>query len=137
MALIQVSPKTVEAGGKILVKGDGLKSGNTYTLILEGIQSNLTLGNVTTPDDNDTFDAEFLLPGTLKPDIFQLKAVDKTGNALYANDSIAVVRTEPDFNDNAKHPEISRAKNHQEIAIILSSIVISLCLGLALIHNKK
>lgn len=137
MALLQVSPTTVEAGGKLVVKGDGLKSATTYTLIMEGLQSSLILGTVTTPDDEDMFDVEFLLPSSLNPDIFQLKAVDSSGEALYAGDNIAVVHTEPDFNDKANHPEISRQKSPDELLIIYSTIAVSLCVGLLLIHDPR
>ncbi|GIV80273.1 hypothetical protein FKZ61_007705 [Litorilinea aerophila] len=136
-AEITVEPAVVVPGGSINVKGEGVEAGEEFTISLQGVGFETTLGTVTVGDDED-FHQEFTIPANVSSGIYQVVAVSGEGETLTAELTVeagegAAVPAEP----SAALMALDRSKSLLEWGVIGVGLLLSLGLGLVLVRGKS
>ncbi len=95
---ITVSPDTVAPGGTLIVKGKTMGANEKFTLTLEGLKFQATLGEVES-NAAEVFSQEFKVPIEVPEGLYQVRAVGEDGDAVTAELTItgkpATAVTEP------------------------------------------
>lgn len=137
-AVMTVSPAVVAPGATINVEGEGVEAGEEFTISLQGVGFETTLGMVTVGDDED-FHQEFTIPADAPPGTYQVVAVSGEGETITAEltveagENAAVsVPAEP----SAALMNLERSKSPLEWGVIGAGLLISAGLGLALVREK-
>lgn len=137
-AVMTVSPTVVAPGAIINVEGEGVEAGEEFTISLQGVGFDTTLGMVTVGDDED-FHQEFTIPADAPPGTYQEVAVSVEGETITSELTVeagqtvaASVPAEP----SAALMDLDRNKSPLEWGVIGVGLLISAGLGLALVRGK-
>ena len=138
-AELTVSPPVATPGGNVTVKGEGVEAGETFTITLEGVTFQATLGTVTVGDDED-FHEEFTLPAEVPPGTYQVRAVSAEGEVLTAELTVeadtAVTEPATPVEPSAEPMQLDRHRSGGEFAVIITGLLLSAGLGLVLIREN-
>lgn len=133
-ASLTVSPSVVAPGATISVKGEGVEAGEEFTITLEGVSFQATLGTVRVGDDED-FHEEFMVPTDVQPGVYQVRATSAEGEVLTAELTItANATTTEQAEPSAELMQLDRSKTTTELAVIIAGLLVSVGLGLALVR---
>lgn len=138
-AELTVTPAAVAPGGTVQVQATGVEVGEEFTITLEGVRGQVTLGTVTVGDDEDFHD-DYIIPADLPPGTYQVTAVSGEGETLTTE--LTVIAGEaaaaaPPVQPSAELMQLDRSKSTGEWAVIGVGILLSVGLGLALVVVKK
>ncbi len=136
-ATLTVSPAVVAPGGTVNVEGEGVETGETFTITLEGTAFQATLGTVTVGDDEE-FRQEFTIPAEAPPGIYQVRATSAEGEELTAELTIEAgmdtTEQATPLKPSAELMQLDRGKPTGQLVAIVAGLVVSAGLGLALVR---
>jgi len=138
-ATLTVSPTVVAPGSDITAKGEGVEAGETFSITLEGLTFQATLGTVTVGDDED-FHEEFTVPTDTPPGTYQVQATSAEGEVLTAELTVeagaATAEAAAPAEPSAEPMQLDRRKSTGELAVIVAGLLLSAGLGLALVRVR-
>lgn len=135
-AELSVSPTVVAPGGTITVRADGVEAGEVFSITLEGVNYQTSLGTVTVTGDG--FDQNFTLPNDVPPGSFQVRATSAEGE-LIAADLTVTTTAEPPAAATPTGAEmpLDREKSPGQLAAIMIGLVVSGVLGWVLVRRGE
>ena len=133
-ATLTVTPSVVPPGGTITVRADGVEPGEVFTIVLQGTLYEATLGTVEVTE-GDGFRQEFLVPEDVPTGFYQVQATSAEGEVLTAELTVeAGAEESTPVKPSAEPLQLDRQKTPLEWGIILTSILVSAVLGIAMIR---
>ncbi len=138
-AELTLSPAQVPPGGSVTVKGEGVEAGEMFTIHIEGVSYQATLGTVAVGDDGD-FHEEFVIPTDTPPGTYQVRATSQEGEVLSTELSVVADPgpVEPAAAEPSAEPmQLNRTKSTAQWVVILAGILGSAALGLVLVRTKE
>lgn len=139
-AELTVSPTVTTPGGDITVKGEGVESGETFTITLEGLNFEATLGAVTVGDDED-FHQDFPVPADLPPGTYQVRATSVEGEVLTTELMVEAGATTTEqaapAAPSAELMQLERSLSTGQLALIIAGLVVIAAVGLWLVYARK
>lgn len=137
-AELTVAPTVVAPGGVISVTGEGVEAGEEFTLTLEGMTFQITLGTVVV--SNEDFHQTFSVPADTPPDTYQVKATSAEGEVLTAELTVqagaATAEPTTPAKPSAAPMQLDRSKSTGQLAVIIAGLLLSAGLGLALVRMQ-
>ena len=138
-ATLTVSPTVATSGSIIKVEGEGVEPGEVFTIGLEGVNLQATLGSATVGDDED-FHREFTLPITTPPGVYQVRATSADGEVLVAELTLESDATLTDSTVPAKPSselmQLDRHRSGGEVIAIAAGLLVSAALGVVLFRVR-
>jgi hypothetical protein len=135
---LTVSPTTVAQGDTITVSADGVEVDGTFTVVLQGMLYQATLGTAQATDD--AFDEDFTIPSDAPTGNYQVQATSDNGQQVAAELTIsgaAGSETQSKATPAVGAMDIPRMKTTVQWIVIIGGLVVSLGLGLGLVVQKK
>ena len=133
-----MSPAVVAPGGTIEITAEGVEAGEEFTLTLEGINTQTIVGTVTV-GDGEVFRQEFTVPPDTPPGSYQVVATSGEGERLTAELAVEAGATAQtsQAEPSAEPMQLDRNKSPVELTVIITGLVVSAGLGLALVWVRE
>lgn len=139
-ATLVVNPTATAPGGTIEVTAEGVEAGEEFTLTLEGINVQITVGTVTV-EDGELFRQDFSVPLDVPSGSYYLVATSGEGERLTAElaveagtvDSERTAQADP----SAEPMQLDRSKSPMELTVIIAGLVVSAGLGLMMVWVRE
>lgn len=138
---LTVVPDTVAPGGTITIKGVAMGKDEEFTLKLEGLKFQATLGEVKSGDD-EAFTVQFKVPAEAPEGVYQVRAVGEDGDTVTAeltvtgNPQTAATQPGEQLMPSAEEDKVPRRRESTESLGLLAAAVVSAGLGLTLVRWK-
>ncbi len=141
---ITVKPRTVAAGGAIVVSGEALTPNGGITITLEGANFSATLGTVHS-DAEGAFQQSVPVAPNAPPGLYSVKAIGEDGKSAAFEITIVAAREEAapaqtgqsEAEASAAEHELQRPQSATQLIGISVVLVLSTLLGLTLVIRRK
>ncbi|MFQ6102645.1 MAG: hypothetical protein ACE5OS_15650 [Anaerolineae bacterium] len=111
-----------------------------FTITLEGLNFQATLGTVTVGDDED-FHQEFTVPADAPPGVYQARATSAEGEVLTAELTVEAGATTTEqaapSEPSGEPIQLDRRRSGGELVVIVVGLLASAGLGLALVRVRR